>query len=74
MAGLGGSSSHVTITEATAATRTYSNSAFVPELWTDEVAAAYKVNLVMAPLAVHMDFVGSKGDTVHVPPDRKSVV
>jgi hypothetical protein len=67
MAGLGGSTSHVTIVEASAATRTRSNSAFVPELWTDEVVATYKSNLVLAPLVVHMDFVGRKGDTVHVP-------
>lgn len=67
MAGLGGSTSHVTIVEATAATRTRSNSAFVPELWTDEVASTYKANLVMAPLAVTMNFVGRKGDTVHIP-------
>jgi hypothetical protein len=37
------------------------------ELWTDEVVAAYKANQVMVPLVVHMDFVGRKGDNVHVP-------
>lgn len=58
---------HVTITEATAASRTRSNSAFVPELWADEVIAAYKSNLVMPQLVVTMPFVGKKGDTVHIP-------
>ena len=58
---------HVTITEATASSRTRSNSAFVPELWADEVVAAYKANLVMPQLVVTMPFVGKKGDTVHVP-------
>lgn len=40
---------------------------FVPELWSDEVLAAYKANLVMPQLVTTMDFVGQKGDTVHIP-------
>ena len=67
MAGLGGSTAHVTLTEVTAASRTRSNSAFVPELWSDEIIAAYKVNLVMPQLVNTMNFVGKKGDTIHVP-------
>lgn len=67
MAGLGGSTAHITLVEATAASRTYSNSAFVPELWSDEVIATYKANLVMPPLVNKMNFVGKKGDTIHVP-------
>ena len=64
---------HVTLTEATAATRTRSNSAFVPELWSDEIIAAYKSNLVMQPLVVTMNHRGRKGDTIHVPrPNRGS--
>lgn len=58
---------HVTLTELTAASRTRSNSAFVPELWTDEIIAAYKANLVMEALVSTMSFVGQKGDTIHVP-------
>ena len=58
---------HVTLTEATAATRTRSNSAFIRELWTDEIIAAYKANLVMPQLVVNMPFNGRKGDTFHVP-------
>lgn len=58
---------HVTITEVSAASRTRSNSAFVPELWVDEVIAGYKSNLVMPQLVVTMPFVGKKGDTVHLP-------
>lgn len=58
---------HVTLTEATASSRTRSNSAFVPELWADEVIASYKSNLVMPQLVVTMPFVGKKGDTIHVP-------
>ena len=58
---------HVTLTEVTAASRTRSNSAFVPELWSDEIVAAYKANLVMPQLVNVMNFVGRKGDTVHLP-------
>ena len=58
---------HVTLTEVTNASRTRSNSAFVPELWADEVIASYKSNLVMPQLVVTMPFVGKKGDTVHIP-------
>lgn len=62
---------HVTTTEVTAATRTRSNSAFVPELWSDEIVAAYKLNLVMQPLVYVMNHRGRKGDTIHVPrPNR----
>jgi hypothetical protein len=58
---------HVTLTQVTAASRTRSNSAFVPELWADEVIASYKANLVMPQLSVIMNHVGKKGDTIHVP-------
>lgn len=53
--------------EASAASRTRSNSAFIRELWTDEIIAAYKSNLVMPQLVVNMPFNGRKGDTFHVP-------
>lgn len=58
---------HITLTEASAASRTRSNSAFVRELWTDEVLAVYKANLVMPQLVVVMPFTGKKGDTIHIP-------
>ena len=58
---------HVTLTRASAAARVRSNSAFIRELWTDELIAAYKANLVMPQLTVVMPFVGKKGDTAHVP-------
>ena len=46
---------------------------FIPELWSDEVVAAYKANLVLANLVTRMNHVGKKGDTVHIPtPDRAS--
>jgi hypothetical protein len=40
---------------------------FVPELWSDEVLAPYKGNLVVAQLVVNMNHVGKKGDTVNIP-------
>ena len=49
---------HVTTT--TAAT-------FIPEVWSDEIVAAYKKSLVAANLIKKMSFKGKKGDTVHIP-------
>ena len=57
-------SNHVTNT--TAAT-------FIPELWSDEIVAAYKKNLVLANLVNKMSMTGKKGDTLHIPkPTRGS--
>lgn len=49
---------HVTITSA---------ATFIPEIWSDEIVAAYKKNLVAANLFKKMSFAGKKGDTVHIP-------
>ncbi len=46
-------------------TTTHAN--FIPELWSDEVIAAYKKNLVLANLVTRMDHKGKKGDVVHIP-------
>lgn len=40
---------------------------FIPELWSDEVIAAYKKNLVLANLITRMNHIGKKGDTIHIP-------
>jgi len=54
------------VTTTTAAT-------FIPEIWSDEIVASYKKNLVLANLVMKMNFRGKKGDTVHVPsPTRGS--
>ena len=46
---------------------------FIPEIWSDEIVAAYKKNLVMANLVMKMNVKGKKGDTVHIPaPTRGS--
>jgi N4-gp56 family major capsid protein len=48
------------VTNATAAT-------FIPELWSDEIVAAYKNSLVMANVVNKMPMKGKKGDTIHIP-------
>ena len=40
---------------------------FIPDIWSDEIVAAYKKNLVLANLVMKMNFKGKKGDTVHIP-------
>ena len=46
---------------------------FVPEIWSDEIVASYKKNLVLANLVMKMNFKGKKGDTIHIPaPTRGS--
>ena len=46
---------------------------FIPELWSDEIIAAYKQNLVLANLVNKMPMTGKKGDTLHIPkPTRGS--
>ena len=40
---------------------------FIPEIWSDEIIAAYKKNLVMANLVSKMSFKGKKGDTLNIP-------
>ena len=46
---------------------------FIPEIWSDEVIAAYQSNLVLANLVKKMSMTGKKGDTIHVPkPTRGS--
>ena len=49
---------HVTVTTA---------NTFIPEIWSDEIVATYKKNLVLANLVKKMSFKGKKGDTVHIP-------
>jgi N4-gp56 family major capsid protein len=49
------------------AVTTTSAANFIPEVWSDEIVAAYKKNLVMANLVKKMNFKGKKGDTVHIP-------
>lgn len=46
---------------------------FIPEVWSDEIIAAYEKSLKMAPLVRKMSMSGKKGDVIHVPkPTRGS--
>jgi N4-gp56 family major capsid protein len=40
---------------------------FIPEVWSDEIIAAYKKNLVAANLFKKMSMKGKKGDVMHFP-------
>ena len=46
---------------------------FIPEIWSDEVVATYKSNLVAANLVRNLNHSGKKGDSIHIPqPGRSS--
>jgi HK97 family phage major capsid protein len=40
---------------------------FIPEIWSDEIIAAYEKSLVLANLVNRMPMTGKKGDTLHIP-------
>jgi len=40
---------------------------FIPEIWSDEVIAGYKKNLVLANLVTVLNHKGKKGDKIHIP-------
>ena len=40
---------------------------FIPEIWSDEIIAAYQKNLKMAPLVKKLPMTGKKGDVIHIP-------
>ena len=46
---------------------------FVPALWSDEVIAGYKSNLVLANLIRKLNHRGKKGDTIHIPTPARGV-
>jgi N4-gp56 family major capsid protein len=52
----------------TASTVTTTRAAnFIPEIWSDEIIAAYEKQLVMANLVLKMSMKGKKGDVLHIP-------
>jgi N4-gp56 family major capsid protein len=60
-------------TDATGAQTITTNAVFIPELWSDDVIAAYKKNLIFSNLVTKINHVGKKGDTIHIPkPGRGS--
>ena len=40
---------------------------FIPQIWSDEVLAAYKAKTVLANVVRNIPFKGKKGDTLHMP-------
>lgn len=40
---------------------------FTPELWSDEIIASYKKNMVLSQFVRKMSFKGKKGDSLHIP-------
>jgi N4-gp56 family major capsid protein len=56
------------LTPTTSNTVTLANAdVFIPEIWSDEIIAAYQKNLKMAPLVKRISMTGKKGDRIHVP-------
>lgn len=53
-----GTSNAVTVTRA---------ATFIPEIWSDEIVAAYEKELIMSNLVRKMSMKGKKGDTLHIP-------
>lgn len=47
---------------------------FVPQLWSDEVVAAYKSNLVMANLVRKLNHRGKKGSSIKIPTPTRGTV
>ena len=63
-------SNHVTGSGVAAGTA----STFIPELWSDEIIAAYQHRLVMKPLVKQLKMTGKKGDTIHIPMPTRGAV
>ena len=53
-----GASGNTALTEA---------ATFIPEIWSDEIIAAYQKNLKMAPLVKRIAMTGKNGDVIHIP-------
>lgn len=48
-------------------TTTTTAAVFIPEIWSDDVIAAYKRKLVLGNLVTKIKHNGKKGDTIHIP-------
>lgn len=59
-------SNHVTSIPSTSG-NTGNAATFIPEIWSDEIIAAYEKSLVLANLVNRMPMTGKKGDTIHIP-------
>ena len=52
---------------ATGITGKTESGTFIPEIWSDEIIAAYQKNLKMVPLVKKLGMTGKKGDKLHIP-------
>ena len=65
------SSNSVTLTFAGGGTTSAPRGDFIPALWSDEIVAAFKQNLIVAPNCSNLSHVGKKGDAIYIPaPNR----
>lgn len=65
------SSNSVTLTFAGGGTTSAPRGDFIPALWSDEIVAAFKQNLIIAPNCSNLSHVGKKGDAIYIPaPNR----
>tara|TARA_R110000868_G_scaffold40418_2_gene139422 strand:- start:1016 stop:1945 length:930 start_codon:yes stop_codon:yes gene_type:complete len=46
---------------------------FIPEIWSDEIRAAYEKNLILANLVKKLSMKGKKGDTINIPAPVRGV-
>lgn len=53
-------------------TTTTLGAGFVPDLWSDDIAARYKKNVVLAAQFTNLDFTGKAGGVVHIPAPTRS--
>lgn len=53
-------------------TTTTLGAGFVPDLWSDDIAARYKKNCVLGNQFTNLDFSGKVGATVHIPAPTRS--
>ena len=65
------SSNSVTLTRAGGGDIAAPRGDFIPALWSDEIVAAFKQNLIVAPNCSVLSHVGKKGDAIYIPaPNR----
>ncbi len=68
-----GANGTVGLREAGGGTSSAPRGDFIPQLWSDEILAAYKQNLVLSPLVSKINHNGKKGDAIVIPsPTRAS--
>lgn len=62
-----GGNGPVGLTQAGGGTTSAPRGDFIPQLWSDEIVASYKQNLVVANLVSMLNHNGKKGDAINIP-------